>query len=59
MVKLRWLTFVLFPQESQGFRGLDLLVVSGFLIAMDRYYTCEGDAEGSWATKKNQGVVWT
>lgn len=35
---------------------LDLLVVSGFLIAMARYYTCEGDVE-SWAAKKKQGVV--
>lgn len=38
---------------------LDLLVVSGFLIAMARYYTCEGDVEESWAAKKKQGVVWT
>jgi len=35
------------------------LEVSGFLIAMVRYYTCEGDVEESWAAKKNQGVVWT
>lgn len=30
---------------------LDLLVVSGLLIAMARYYTCEGDVEESWAAK--------
>lgn len=30
---------------------LDLLVVSGFLIAMARYYTCENDVQESWAAK--------